>query len=102
MKDLEGMVEAEEDESMLSDLQVLQKQALAACTVLQQLSVSGMTHDQTVACYKGQLHDLSLEPVAPNPFPVYLSKSMHQQIAEDTWPAASFFGRSVTIRWCAR
>ena len=85
------MIEAEEDESILSDLQVLQKQTLAARTVLQQLSVSGMTHDQTAACYKGQLHDLRLEPVGPNPFPVYLSKSLHQQIAVDTWRPVAYF-----------
>lgn len=73
------------------DLQVVEKQALAAKTVLMKINMKGLTAADSKDCYKSQLHYLSFEPLAPSPFPAYLRKLMHSQDVEDSWPAEIFW-----------
>lgn len=91
--DLEKMVEEEEDLSVLAELQVLEKQVNAAKTVLQKISMLGLTHPDSLACYRSQVTYLSMEPAAPSPFPPFLARMMHQHLVEDTWPAEAFWSR---------
>ena len=44
----------EEDPTVLQELETLEKQALAAKTLLQKISVSGMSSRDTLDCYSGQ------------------------------------------------
>ena len=70
---------------------VLQKQANAAKTVLNKLSLKGMTDMETRSCFEQQLHHLIMDPAAPIPFPNHFMKSMIQQIIEDACPAEKFW-----------
>ena len=91
MTDMAVMIEEEQDEHVLADMTVLQKQANAAKTVLNKLSLKGMTDMETRSCFEQQLHYLSMDPAAPIPFPNHFMKSMIQQIIEDAWPAEKFW-----------
>ena len=91
--DLEKMIEAEEDESSLKDLHILEKQVLCARTVCQMLQAKGRTIPESVVTYTSQVHLLSMDPVAPNPFPAHLVKLMYGSQSEDAWPACVFWKR---------
>ena len=85
------MIDEEEDQHVLADMMVLQKQANATKAVLNKLSLKGMTDTETRACFEQQLHYLSMHPAAPIPFPNHFMQSMNQQIIEDAWPAEKFW-----------
>ena len=91
LTDVAVMIDEEEDQHVLADMTVLQKQANAAKAVLNKLSVKGMTDTETRACFEQQLHYLSMQPAALIPFPNHFMQSMNQQIIEDAWPAEKFW-----------
>lgn len=91
LADLSKMIEMEEDSAVLNDLQVLEKQVLAAKAVLTKVSKIGLGHAEVLETYQSQEHYLSSAPLAASPFPPYLVRSMHSQCLQDAWPADHFW-----------
>ena len=92
------IMEEEQDEHVLADMLVLQKQGNVCRAVLNKVSTNGMTATETRSCFEQQLHYLSMDPEAPIPFPNHFMKSMSQQIIEDAWPAEKFWDMLVRER----
>ena len=91
LTDIAVIIEEEQDEHVLADMTVLQKQASASKAALDKFSIKGMTDTETLSCFEQQLHYLIMDPAAPIPFPNHFMKSMNQQIIEDAWPAEKFW-----------
>jgi len=91
LTDMAVIMEEEQDEHVLADMTVLQKQGNVCKTVLNKVSQKGMTDTETLSCFEQQLQYLSMDPAAPIPFPNHFMKSMNQQIIEDAWPAEKFW-----------
>ena len=91
LTDIAEVIEEEQDEHVLADMTVLQKQANASKAVLNKFSIKGMTDKETLSCFEQQFQYLSMDSAAPIQFPNHFMESMNQQIIEDAWPAEKFW-----------